>query len=74
MPKIDRTFWIIMIASNLPSVMSASLEYSKTLWFIWAMVFAQSAALRANPSALARPLPGRVAFQPPYTFSKVPKR
>ena len=73
MPKIDRTFWFIMLASNLPSVMSASLEYSKTLWFIWAMILVQKAGAARNLSALARPLPGRVAFQPPYTFSKVPK-
>jgi O-antigen ligase len=59
-PKMEKRFWLTVLVGYAPSLMSASAEYEKPLWFLCAMILAQSITV-AKDKALpkGRPTPPR---------------
>ncbi len=46
LPKMEKTFWLIVFASFSPSFFSGSAEHDKVLWLLCAMVLARVTTLR----------------------------
>jgi len=42
LPKVERFFWLGVIASYLPAFLSGSMEYQKLWWFLGALVLCQA--------------------------------
>lgn len=68
MPKAERLLWLAMLLVWSGGAMSLSIEYAKITWLLVALIFAQSAAIRAAAKNVAAEGSGGVSPARPGTI------
>ncbi len=57
LPRAEKMLWLSMFAGLAPHIVTASMEYGKSVWFVFAMIMVQNKLLGRKKSV--PPLGGR---------------